>query len=94
MEDEIEMWAKLFQSNGFQLLVTKDMDDDDNPMLSLTIRIDGSSISIGPCFSGDDASINLDKTFSSYDQDKADEFTKLFIDCKSVMDAMKVLTGK
>lgn len=43
----MERWAKLFEANGRQVLVTKDVDDDDKPKLSISVRTDGAELTLG-----------------------------------------------
>lgn len=87
----MEVWAKLFESNGRQVLVSKEFDDDDNPKVSFAVRIDGSELSLGPVFSGDDAESARDKFFESVDQETVDAFTKPLIGCETVFEAAKAL---
>ena len=90
----MERWAKLFESNGRQVLVTKDVDDDDNPKLSISSRIDGAELTLGPVFGGDDGEKLLDEAFDAAEQRLADVFTEPLIGCQSVMEAAKVLTKR
>ncbi|MDN4131880.1 hypothetical protein [Pantoea ananatis] len=89
----MEIWAKLFESNGRQVLVTKDYDDDDNPKVSFSVRIEGAELSLGPCFSGEDGEMQRDNLFDSADQQMADNFTKPLIGCETVLEAAKALSG-
>ncbi|HBL7009008.1 TPA: hypothetical protein LSH92_004236 [Citrobacter koseri] len=90
----MEKWAKLFEANGRQVLVTKDVDDDDKPKLSIAIRIDGAKLTLGSVFGGDNGEEVRDKEFASADQQLADAFTEPLIDCQSVMEVVRVLMNK
>lgn len=90
----MERWAKLFESNGRQVLITKDVDDDDNPKLSLSIRIDGAELTFGPTFKGNDCDEVLDKAFDAASQELADAFTEPLVGCQSVTEAASVLMNK
>ena len=90
----MERWAKLFEANGRQVLITKEYDDDDNPKLSIAIRVEGAEISLGPVFSGEEAEDDRDKLFDAADQEMADNFTKELIGCETAFDVAKAITGK
>lgn len=90
----MEQWAKLFEANGRQVLITKEYDDDDNPKLSIAIRIEGAEVSLGPIFSGEDGEEDRDKLFEAADQEMADNFTKGLIGCETALDVARVITGK
>lgn len=90
----MEQWAKLFQANGRQALITKEYDDDDNPKLSIAIRVEGAEVSLGPVFSGENAEEDRDKLFDAADQEMADHFTKGLIGCETAFDVAKAITGK
>lgn len=90
----MEKWAKLFESNGRQVLVTKEYDDDDLPKLSFAVRIEGAELSLGPIFKGEHGEEERDKLFESADQEMADNFTKPMIGCDTVLEAAKALAGK
>lgn len=89
----MENWAKLFESNGRQVLVTKEYDDDDLPKLSFSVRIDGAELSLGPVFKGDNGEAERDKLFEVSDQEMADNFTKAMIGCDTALEAAKALAG-
>lgn len=90
----MEQWAKLFEANGRQVLITKEYDDDDNPKLSIAIRVEGAEVSLGPVFSGENAEEDRDKLFDAADQEMADHFTKGLIGCETAFDVAKAITGK
>ncbi|EAR8162871.1 hypothetical protein DRC29_21175 [Salmonella enterica] len=90
----MERWAKLFEANGRQVLITKDVDDDDKPKLSISIRIDGAELTLGPVFGGSNGDELLDKAFNSAGQEVADTFTEPLVRCESVMDAAKILMAR
>lgn len=90
----MEQWAKLFESNGRQVLVTKEYDDDDNPKVSFAVRIDGAELSLGPVFHGENGEEERDKLFELADQEMADGFTKPIIGCETVLEAAKALSGE
>lgn len=89
----MEKWAKLFESNGRQVLVTKEYDDDDLPKVSFAVRIDGAELSLGPVFKGENGEEERDKLFDAADQEMADNFTKPMIGCETPLEAAKALTG-
>ncbi|MGV3346375.1 hypothetical protein ACGVWS_11790 [Enterobacteriaceae bacterium LUAb1] len=89
----MDRWAKLFESNGRQVLITKDCDDDDNPQLSITIRMEDADVSVGPVFNGENGYESLDMVFELADQSMADNFTEKLIGCDTAMEAYKKLTG-
>lgn len=90
----MEIWAKLFEANGRQVLVTKDYDDDEFPKVSFAVRIDGAELSLGPVFKGENGEKDRDKVFEDADQEMADNFTKSFIGCQTVLEAAQALTNK
>lgn len=61
----MERWAKLFEANGRQVLITKDVDDDDKPKLSISIRIDGAELTLGPVFGSSNGDELLEKAFNA-----------------------------
>lgn len=74
----MEMFAKVFESHGRQVLVTKGEDSDGNPQLKVTMRFDGAEMSVGPCFSDDEAGeAALDNAFDKFGQEQADVFAGL-----------------
>jgi len=86
----MEKWAKLFESNGFQVLVTKEYDEDDDfPKVSFAVRIDGAELSLGPVFKGDNGEEQRDKMFEGVDQETVDGFTQPLIGCKTTLEAVK-----
>lgn len=87
----MERWAKLFEANGRQVLITKDLDDEDNPKLGISIRIDGEELTLGPVFGGSNGDELLKKAFNSAGQDVANAFTEALVGCESVMDATRIL---
>ncbi|WP_155407658.1 hypothetical protein [Pluralibacter gergoviae] len=87
----MERRAKLFEANGRQVLITKDLDDEDNPKLGISIRIDGAELTLGPVFGGSNGEKLLEKAFNSAGQDVADAFTEALVGCESVMDATRIL---
>lgn len=90
----MERWAKLFEANGRQVLITKENDDDENPKLSIAIRVEGAEVSLGPVFSGEGGEESRDRIFEAANQEMADNFTKGLIGCETAMDVARVLTGK
>lgn len=90
----MEKWAKLFEANGRQVLVTKEYDEDDLPKLSFAVRIDGAELSLGPVFKGENGEADRDKIFEAADQAMADNFTRPLIGCQSVIEAAQALTDK
>ncbi|MGA9607035.1 MAG: hypothetical protein WBR21_08435 [Rouxiella badensis] len=89
----MEQWAKLFESNGRQVLVTKEYDDDDMPKLSFAVRIDGDELSLGPVFKGENGEEERDKLFDAANQEMVDNFTKPMIGCETPIEAANALTG-
>ena len=87
----MEMWAKLFESNGRQVLISKDTDDEDNPKLSIAVRIQGDEIAFGPCFSGENAEEARDQLFDKANQEMADGFTQILIGCETPFEAAEAL---
>ena len=84
----MEMFAKVFESHGRQVLVTKAEDSDGNPQLKVTMRFDGAEMSVGPCFSNDEAGdAALDNAFDTFGQEQADVFAGLVEGAENVFDA-------
>lgn len=84
----MEMFAKVFESHGRQVLVTKAEDSDGKPQLKVTMRFDGAEMSVGPCFTDDDAGdAALDHAFDSFGQEQADVFAGLVEGAKSPFEA-------
>lgn len=84
----MEMFAKLFESHGRQVLVTKAEDSDGNPQLKVTMRFDGAEMSVGPCFSDDEAGdAALDNAFDKFGQEQADVFAQKVEGAENVFDA-------
>lgn len=91
----MEMFAKLFESHGRQILVTKGEDTDGNPQLQIHMRFDGAGMTIGPCFTDDDAGdAALDHAFDSFGQEEADGFGKLLVGVSSAFEAATRLTRR
>ncbi|WP_241639968.1 hypothetical protein [Rosenbergiella epipactidis] len=90
----MEAWAKLFESNGRQVLVTKEYDDEDEShKLSVAIRIDGAQLSLGPVIRCEGADEVLDRVFNAFDQESADNFTKKLVGCETVYEAVKAINS-
>ncbi|SER26137.1 hypothetical protein SAMN05216522_11748 [Rosenbergiella nectarea] len=90
----METWAKLFESNGRQVLVTKEYDDEDEShKLSVAIRIEGAQISLGPVIKCEDAEGVLDRVFNAFNQESADNFTQKLVGCETVYEAVKALNS-
>jgi len=90
----METWAKLFESNGRQVLVTKEYDDEDESHnLSVAIRIEGAQLSIGPVIKGEDAEEVLDRVFNAFNQESADNFTRKLVGCETVCEALKAINS-
>ena len=88
----MEIWAKLFESNGRQVLLTKEFDDDDNPKTNIAFRIDGYQIELGPVFKGENAEEKRDKYFDVFGQEAADRYTENFTGCKSIQAVLEALS--
>ncbi|WP_145484237.1 hypothetical protein [Yersinia aldovae] len=72
----MEIWAKTFESNGAQVLVTKDSNDDGNPQVLFRWPEDDFHVSVGPSWNDDDdKSFEMrDKYFDKVDQNIVDTF--------------------
>ena len=74
----MEMFAKVFESHGRQVLVLKGEDSERNPQLQIIMQFGGAQITIGPCFSDDEAGdAALDNAFDKFGQEQADVFAGL-----------------
>lgn len=74
----MEIWVKTFESNGAQILVTKDSNDDGNPQVLFRWPEDDIYVSVGPSWNNDDdKSFEMrDKYFDKVDQGVVDYFVK------------------
>lgn len=76
------MWAKLFERDGKQVLVTNDQDEDGNPCVKISAKPKGlgvSSLSIG--FKDTEEGYELcDKCFEKMDEGKAFDLAQQIFD--------------
>ncbi|WP_025124013.1 MULTISPECIES: hypothetical protein [unclassified Serratia (in: enterobacteria)] len=72
----MEIWAKLFESNGRQVLVEKSSDDNGHPEVLFRWAEDGFYVSTGPTWksSDDEAFDKRDKFFHTMSQETVDAF--------------------
>lgn len=84
----MEKFAKLFESHGRQVLVLKGEDSERNPQLQIIMQFGGAQITIGPCFSDDEAGdAALDNAFDKFGQEQADVFAQKVEGAENVFDA-------
>jgi len=75
-----EVFAKLFSSNGLQVLVWMDLDsDEDETVVHQVTQIDGMQSDMAYRFSGESQSEDALTAFEKYTQEHADEYTKSII---------------
>ncbi|WOL24303.1 hypothetical protein fHeYen801_093 [Yersinia phage fHe-Yen8-01] len=90
----MERFAKVFESNGRQVLVRKNASEDDKPKLSIVLMVEGAEIDLGIVFGDEDVDVaenKLNKAFDSYGQEQADFVTDKIIDCSSAFEVFACL---
>ena len=88
----MEIWAKLFESNGRQVLITKEEDDDGNLKIGFSIKVEDGKVEIGKVFKGGNAEERRDKFFDALGQEAADRYTENFTGCKSIQAVLEALS--
>lgn len=78
----MEIWAKLFESNGRQVLVEKSSGDDGHPEVLFRWAEDGFYVSTGPTWKGgdDEDFEKRDKFFHTMSQETVDAFVLKIMD--------------
>lgn len=85
----MERFAKVFESNGRQVLVMKSTTSDDEPKLSIIMRFsDGNEMDLGPVFDSDE---ELNSVFELVDQERVDNFTAPFIGLESTAEVISAI---
>lgn len=74
----MEVWVKIFESNGKQVLVEKGEDEDGNPQVLFRWPEDDFNVSIGPSWKGDsDRHFEVrDLYFEKINQEDIDAFVE------------------
>lgn len=88
---DIVRFAKVFDSNGRQLLVKKDTSDNGEPKLSIIAVFSDAEMDFGVNFKGENAEANRDEGFNKFTQVEADKFTSQIVGIDSAFDALVAL---
>lgn len=88
----MERFAKVFEVNNRQLLVKKNVTNDDRPKLSLIMCFEGAEMDLGVIFPPtDEGDELLNAAFEEYDEVKAYKYTLPLKGCTTAFEAAAIL---
>lgn len=88
----MEIFAKLFESYGRQILVKTNETSEGDAGLSITTSFQGAEMSLNVGFGDDDDAAKA--ALNKFTQEQADVFGKQLEGCNDAFEAFSILSGK